>query len=54
MKKRKPITIEKYNKKMENIIQLYKNKDIDECLIALLDEASKWDIVSKEQIVLKA
>lgn len=45
MTKRKPITIEKYNEKMGRIVKLYKNKKIEECLIALLDEASKWVIV---------
>ena len=46
--KRKPITIEKYNEKMDKIVEKYKPKGIDECLIALLDEASKWIIIESK------
>jgi hypothetical protein len=38
------ITMDEYNKKMSQIIA--KNYDIDEALIALIDEASKYHIKS--------
>lgn len=41
----KTISIEAYNKKMDKIIK--KHKDIDKCLIALLNEASKYKIRRK-------
>ena len=40
----KRITKEEYNKKMDKIIKKAKNNPIPDTLIALLDEACKYDI----------
>ena len=44
--KRKDISPEKYNQKMQKVIVKYQDKSVDECLIALLEEASKWNLKS--------
>ena len=47
----KKITIEEYNKKMDKIATLYKHKPIGDCLIAMLDEACKYQIVDANEMV---
>jgi len=40
----KLISVSAYEKKMSKVIRQYSKNEIDECLIALLDEAVKWRI----------
>lgn len=47
--KQKPITMSVYQLKMGKIIKLCKHKPIDECLIAILEEASKWRIINDKK-----
>jgi hypothetical protein len=48
-----PITIEEYNKKMDKFTKRFKNKPIEDCLIALLDESCKYHIVDANKMIPK-
>jgi hypothetical protein len=45
----KKITIAAYDKKISKIIKETRDKPIDEVFIALIEEASKYKIVSKRR-----
>lgn len=42
---RESITMVEYNKKLNKIIKKYNSFQIDECLVAMLEEANKYHIV---------
>ena len=44
------VSIEEYNKRMSKIISTFSDRDMDEALIALLDEASKYRIIDNRKV----
>ena len=46
-----PITIEEYKKKMDKLLEKYQCHQIDEAVVAFLEEACKYTIVKPKRAV---